>query len=94
MANFVSSWQVLEEALLPFLANLPTSRLKLITMYIEKRRAEDHRSAAIASAAATNGGTPLCGLPRTKLGGEGGMDPADERAGTASSPATSFTPIR
>lgn len=38
--------QVLEEALLPFLSGFPTSRLKLITMYIEQRGARDQRDRA------------------------------------------------
>lgn len=45
-SRFVSKLpqQVLEEALLPFLSGFPTSRLKLITMYIEQRRARDQRA--------------------------------------------------
>ena len=35
--------QVLEEALLPFLSSFPKPRLKLITMYIERRQARDLR---------------------------------------------------
>lgn len=52
--NEPTNTQVLEEALLPFLASFPTSRLKLITMYIEQRRAKD-RAAAAAASAATKG---------------------------------------
>lgn len=37
--------QILEEALLPFLSGFSPCRLKLITMYIEQRRAKDHGAA-------------------------------------------------
>ncbi|CAN0531593.1 unnamed protein product [Ectocarpus sp. 8 AP-2014] len=73
-------YQVLEEALLPFLANFPTNRLKLITMYIEQRRARDKLAAAAGTGSAS---TP--GFATVKPGASGAV---------AATTATRFTPIR
>lgn len=83
--------QVLQEALLPFLAGFPTSRLKLITMYIEQRRAADRRAADSAKletvvALRTGGDGGGGGGTGVRISGGGG------RVGRAS-PVT-FTPIR
>eukprot|EP00752_Nemacystus_decipiens_P012648 g11203.t1 len=91
----VEMYQVLEEALLPFLAKFPTGRLKLITMYIEQRRVKDNRAAAAAAAvaaatAATNGGA--AGLVDMKSAGNGGAWATAARE--TSVQATLFTPIR
>lgn len=78
------------------MAEFSTSRLKLITMYIEKRKAEDDRATAATAAAnarGTNAGTPLGGPTRVELGGGSETAAAGERRGAASA-ATRFTPIR
>ncbi|CAM9267704.1 unnamed protein product [Ectocarpus sp. 12 AP-2014] len=79
----VEMYQVLEEALLPFLANFPTTRLKLITMYIEQRRARDKLASAAAAAGTGSASTP--GFATVKSGAGGAV---------ASTMATRFTPIR
>ncbi|CAM9196819.1 unnamed protein product [Ectocarpus fasciculatus] len=79
----VEMYQVLEEALLPFLANFPTNRLKLITMYIEQRRARDKLAAAAAAAAAGTEAATSPGFARVESGGS-----------VAAVAATRFTPIR
>ncbi|CBJ26850.1 OSJNBb0002J11.18 [Ectocarpus siliculosus] len=81
----VEMYQVLEEALLPFLANFPTNRLKLITMYIEQRRARDKLAAAAAAAAGT-GSASTPGFATVKSAGASGA--------VAATTATRFTPIR
>ncbi|CAM9417422.1 unnamed protein product [Ectocarpus sp. 13 AM-2016] len=80
----VEMYQVLEEALLPFLANFPTNRLKLITMYIEQRRARDKLASGAAAAAGT-GSASTPGFATVKLGASGAI---------AATMATRFTPIR
>ncbi|CAM9859698.1 unnamed protein product [Ectocarpus sp. 6 AP-2014] len=82
----VEMYQVLEEALLPFLANFPTNRLKLITMYIEQRRARDKLAAAAAAAAAGTGSASTPGFATVKSAGASGA--------VAATTATRFTPIR
>lgn len=90
---------MLEEALLPFLANFPTSRLKLITMYIEQRRAKDRvgAGAAVASAAAS-GNDKSRGLASAGGSRAGEVAPwgGGEPRGSASTPAANnrFSPIR
>ncbi|CAN0210355.1 unnamed protein product, partial [Ectocarpus sp. 8 AP-2014] len=79
----VEMYQVLEEALLPFLANFPTNRLKLITMYIEQRRARDKLAAAAAAAGTGSASTP--GFATVKPGASGAV---------AATTATRFMPIR
>lgn len=91
LASTILSWlftmssfrQVLEEALLPFLANFPTNRLKLITMYIEQRRAREKLAAA--AAAVDTGAVSMPGFARVESGGSGAMTAAT---------ATRYTPIR
>ncbi|CAM9791989.1 unnamed protein product [Ectocarpus sp. 4 AP-2014] len=78
----VEMHQVLEEALLPFLANFPTNRLKLITMYIEQRRARDKLASA---AAAGPGSASTPGFATVK---------SDASGAVAATSATRFTPIR
>eukprot|EP00903_Cladosiphon_okamuranus_P018792 g17287.t1 len=93
----VEMYQVLEEALLPFLANFPTTRLKLITMYIEQRRVKDNRTAAAAAAAAAATNTGTAGFVDmdvdvdVKSGVNGGVWTASRETGAR---ATRFTPIR
>lgn len=78
--------QVLEEALLPFLANFPTNRLKLITMYIEQRRARDKlATAAAAAAAAGTGSASTPGFATVK---------SDASGAVTATTAARFTPIR
>lgn len=77
---------MLEEALLPFLSGFPTSRLKLITMYIEQRRARDQRDRASKAAVNGNWGGGERGVT---AGGAGGV-----RGGKALMSPVVFTPIR
>lgn len=83
---------MLEEALLPFLAGFPTSRLKLITMYIEQRRVKDSHAVA-AAAAAANGST--AGFVRVKPEGSGEVGGRPRLANKQEyNKLTRFTPIR
>lgn len=78
--------------MLPFLANFPTSRLKLITMYIEQRRTKDRAAASAAAASASDKARGF------SSGGNqaGEVAPWGKARGSASTAAVNnrFAPIR